>query len=83
MFTRSAEVLTPAKFAANVDRELTRRSSSVLEQVQSMFTSASSACARGADPIAYYTYAVHRYLMILNGTVDLSEFRPADLAFTA
>lgn len=83
VFTRGAEVLTPMKVFAKIDRELTRRFSSILEQIQSLFTSASSASQRGADPFVCYITAVCRALAIIGRVINLSEYNPKYIAYAA
>lgn len=75
VFSCGAEVLTPAKVAAKVDREITRRFSSILEQIAALFTSASSASARGADSFAHYICCTQS-LGPSYGSLRLQQIRP-------
>ncbi|VDP19584.1 unnamed protein product [Heligmosomoides polygyrus] len=74
VFSCGAEVLTPAKVAAKVDREITRRFSSILEQIAALFTSASSASARAKHEVVALLIGARKRKEISDGIRDKDKF---------
>ncbi|APG78069.1 RNA-dependent RNA polymerase [Hubei qinvirus-like virus 1] len=88
LYCEGAEVLTPMKVYARVDRELTRRFSTVYEQVDTILGGFRSASERGADPMVCYIMAIYRSLDLIiqssrgciHGNLDVMEIVNAAFA---
>lgn len=66
------EMLSACKVFAKADRELTRRFSSIHDQIDSIFASFRAANQRGGDPLVCYKMAIHRSVDLMLQTS--SEF---------
>lgn len=67
-FAEGNEVTMPMKVMCKIDRELNRKFSTIRDQIQSVFGSASSSVIKGGDPVLGYYMAASRSLQLVNMT---------------